>query len=354
MDSDTESERELVQGDELTGETATATELASPPSNPAALQPGRPILWRPAAWAVSLGTSTALGAVRTTRTLGALPFHATKFTVLTSIELGRVTIESVLGFAGRDVYAQARTDLGRAQADSAVTSVFDTIHRGVTYIQLFTAAGFETMGRSLATVADLTEFGFTLLDGLFGSTESSRALRSIGAFLIREFQNPATGRLGEKVGALDLFFAFVSLVYLQSICRLLDEQENDGLGVEEIIWDIVVQKGRRVDAPASAEQTAEDVDQVGEMVETRLRRQVINAIPPYARVASSTSMSTTVTIDIAGCEPPLLDLPLGVELIEVNKLGPSDNTLLNPRPHAVRSERRGQPADLPHRLPFQP
>ncbi len=340
------SEKGGVRDDEpatvATTTLTTTTTTASPPD------PGRPILWAPAAWAVSAGANTALGAVRTTRAIGALPLGATKFAVLASMELGRLALEGVLGLAGRDVYARALSDAGRAQAGSVVGSVFDALHRGATYAQLLAAAGFETVGRGLASAADLAELALGLLDGLLGSTESSRALRSIGAFLIREFQNPATGRPGERVAALDLVFALVSLVYLQSACRHLDDRERAHLGVDEIIWDIVVRHGRRVDlnqyddndADTAANNTnntnikkRKNTEAEEESVETRLRRQVIAAVPAHARVASSTSHATTVTIDVAGSEPPRLDLlPLGVELVEVNRLPPSENTLLDPRP----------------------
>ena len=331
MDSEADDEMrdsssgELMDVDDMDDDKTADAAAPVPPRSPTQ---EKPILPTPLATAVSLGTGAARRTVRAARFIGGFPFHAAKFTALTSIELSRHGVETIFKLAGRDVYTQNQTDGGRAGTVSAVNQALNMSHQAFVYLQIFTAMGFETTGIGLSTVVDSFEFGLSLLDGFLGSTESSRALRSIGKFLSQQFNNPATGQQ-EAVGTFDLFYAFCGLVYLQQSCRQRDEKENERLGVEEIIWDFIVLQGQRADVPEEREEAAPSALQEalagnGEdlsPLEARLRQQLANLIPPQAKVVISSSTLRTVTVDISGSPPPHLDAPRGMELVEVVELG---------------------------------
>ncbi len=144
--TDRSEEKEHLAAADNTGPPPEDHKSENTSPDPPALQQGKPILPSAVAKTVSFGTGTARGALRAAKFVGGFPFNAAKFTALTSIELGRHTFESVLGLAGRDVYSQAQTDLGRAQTQSVVARAFDVAHRGFTYLQLFTAQDSTSPG----------------------------------------------------------------------------------------------------------------------------------------------------------------------------------------------------------------
>ncbi|EFX04969.1 lipase, class 3 [Grosmannia clavigera kw1407] len=299
---------------------------------------GQPLLPGPVARSITLGTETIRGAIWTARTVGRVPFYAARFTTTASIELGRQAFDAVLRGAGAGRAEGTGTDTGTGSPDGVATAAaatFDAAHRGFHYLQLFTSAGFALAGGSAATLLDLSEVMLVLVDGTLGSTESSRALRSILEFLSREFQNPATGRPGEKVGMRDLLWGACALVYLQAACRRVDEEERARRGVEVVVWDVVVLDGRRVDVHESSlygshqgayrrwEGEADTVPVKVDDPETVIRRQIAAAVAADAEVVVTTSTSKIITVDITGSQPlSPMALPPGVELVELSPLQP--------------------------------
>ena len=338
------------------------------------LEQGNPLLPGPLARSISFGTGSIRGAVRTARSVGRVPFQVARYTTAASIEVSRQAFDLVLGQTGRNLYAQYATRGGagseaseadRLRVASVIESTFDAAHRGFHYLQLFTAAGFELTGNSVATLMDMSEVLLLLVDSTLGSTESSRALRSIINFMSLEFQNPATGLPGERVGFRDLMWGLCGLMYLQNVCRRLDEEERTRLAIETVIWDVVVLDGRRVDvhenslygshrgayrgkqwtqqAGALTAATVSgggdnmdlDIDH-GELPESLIRRQVLAAMSSDARITVSTSTAKMITVDITGNQPPPpISPPPGVELVE---LGPLHSPTPGNRPALASSQ----------------
>ncbi|CAK7218828.1 hypothetical protein SBRCBS47491_003637 [Sporothrix bragantina] len=333
---------------------------------------GNPLLPSSIARSISLGTGTIRGAVRTARTVGRVPFYAAQYTTAVSIELSRRVLDATLGQTGRNLRTQCATvsrgpngelDASQNEADQArmeavVRSTSEAAQRGFNYLQVVTAAGFELTGNSVATLMDVSEVLLMLLNNTLGSTESSRALRSIIQFLSQEFQNPATGLPGERVGVRDLLWGVCGLVYLQNVCQRQDEQMRVKEALETVIWDVVVLDGQRVDVHESSlygmhsgsyqqlrPQAMVDIqdNKAGsnsgvdgtELAESLIRSQVLAAMSSDAKITVSTTTTKTVTVDITGSQPPPpISPPAGVELVE---LGP-----LRQSPESTESSLQGQ------------
>ncbi|KAL1896343.1 hypothetical protein Sste5346_004728 [Sporothrix stenoceras] len=318
---------------------------------------GNPLLPASIARSITFGTGTIRGAVRTARSVGRVPFYAAQYTTAASIELSRRVLDATLGQTGRNLCAQcitvargsSETDIIRGEADlarmeSVVRTTSEAAHRGFNYLQLMTAAGFELTGNSVATLMDASEVLLMLLNNTLGSTESSRALRSIIKFLSQEFQNPATGLPGERVGMRDLLWGVCALVYLQSACRQHDEQLRLSQQLETIVWDVVVLDGQRVDVHESSlygmhsgsyqqlrtEPKASNQIEAGDddtnndntnLAESLIRSQVMATMSSDAQITVSTTTTKTVTVDITGNQPPPpISPPEGVELVELGPL----------------------------------
>ncbi|KAK0633753.1 lipase [Immersiella caudata] len=317
---------------------------------------GKTLLPSPIAKAVSLATRSTSLALRMGTIIGGYGFDAAKITTLSSLELGRVVLEGILGRAGRDVISRSGSDLGKADAETILERSLENLHRTMTQIVFWTATGFHMTGTTMAMVSESSQLLLSTLDQFFGSTDSSRAMASIITLIRREFQNPATGILGEKVGVADLMLGFCGLAYLQKWSRRLIEEENRKLRVEETVWDVVVlSNGVRVDVHEEglygvhdgygpeensggglaavkanekllatiedhgAQDSEDDRDSLPEM---RLKHQIMRSLPENAHVSITTRSSTTktITVDITGGMEDLpFSPPPGVELIEESK-----------------------------------
>ncbi|CAK7203815.1 hypothetical protein SEUCBS139899_006563 [Sporothrix eucalyptigena] len=319
---------------------------------------GSPLLPPTLARSISLGTGTIRGAVRTARSVGRVPFYAAQYTTAVSIELSRRVLDATLGQTGRSLCAQcvnmirgpgedvdtSRIEADQARIEAVVRSTSEAAQRGFNYLQVVTAAGFELTGNSVATMMDVSEVLLMLLNNTLGSTESSRALRSIIQFLSQEFQNPATGLPGERVGVRDLLWGVCGLVYLQNVCQRQDEQTRTKEALETVIWDVVVLDGQRVDVhesslygmhtgsyrqlrPQAMMDTRDETDDKAknnvdgtEVAESLIRSRVLASLSSDATITVSTTTTKTVTVNITGNQPPPPILPpAGVELVE---LGP--------------------------------
>ncbi|KAI8960249.1 hypothetical protein F5Y11DRAFT_273354 [Daldinia sp. FL1419] len=314
---------------------------------------GRTLLPSPIAGAVSFAARSTSFALRVGTFIGGYGLGAAKFTTLSSLELGRGILEGILSRAGRDVMTRAQSEMGRTDAESILESSLESLHQTMSQIVFWTATGFHVTGTTVSTASQISQLFLSVLDQFFGSTDSSRAIASIITLIRREFQNPATGVQGEKVGVVDLILGLCGLAYLQNWCKKMIQDESHRLGQEEIIWDIVLlDDGERVDIDSedlgiNRHSGATDVDNCGDMIdsvehqgprwssddedelpETQLKRQILRSLPKDAQVSITTSTTTTktITVDIKGTPLiPVLSLP-GVDVVK-NEVSSSEDHL---------------------------
>ncbi|PKS13218.1 hypothetical protein jhhlp_000564 [Lomentospora prolificans] len=323
--------------------------VSAPATNP---QPARTVLPRPFAQAVSLATRTTCLAIRASSTVGSYGFDAAKLASLSSLELGRSMVEGILSRAGSQVLSRSKTELSRDETESILESSLANLHRAMSKAVFWTAAGFELTGSTFSIASGVSQLVLSTLDQFFGSTDSSRAIASIITLIRREFQNPATGADGERVGVTDLVIGLCALAILQRSCRKSVNLENERLGHLETVWDVVVLRdGERVDiqdsdhapidkpnlvlhtSPPVNSAVMHSIGQHGStgegedegsscdeenMPEIRLRKQIMQSLPAHASAAISTSVRTTktITVDITGPEIPMLTPPPGVHIVE--------------------------------------
>lgn len=327
--------------------------------------PGPTLLPTPIAKAVSLATRSTSIALRMGTLIGGFGLDAAKVTTLSSLELGRAILEGILGRAGKDVISRSGSDLGRADAENVLEKSLENLYRTMNQIVFWTTAGFHLTSTTVAMCSETSLSLLSALDQFFGSTDSSRAMASIITLIRREFQSPATGKDGEKVGAMDLMLGLCALASLQRWSGRLIDEENRKLQVEETVWDVVVlNDGARVDVRADSlhgghergqtsdqrlsgtfrdtpdsklirtieDHGAQDSEDDRESLpEVRLRRQIMRSLPENATVSMTTRSQTTktITVEITGeAEGLPFPPPPGLELIEESRecraLSPQD------------------------------
>ncbi|WYZ45499.1 hypothetical protein EsH8_VIII_000815 [Colletotrichum jinshuiense] len=337
---------------------------------------GRTILPSPIARAVSLATRSTCLAIRVGTLISSYGFDAAKFTTLSSLELGRGMLEGILSRAGRDVLVRSNSDLARADAETILEKSLEHLHHAMSQVVFWTTTGFQMTSTTISVVSEVSQLLLSSLDQFFGSTDSSRAIASIVTLIRREFQNPATGVEGERVGVVDLVMGLCALAYLQRKCRRFLEEENRRLGYDEIVWDVVVlNNGERVDVHENSlygvhkgrykskgpdilvsmpgdqpnpsilatierhggQETSEDEDD-DDLPEIRLKNQIMRSMPADTSVSISTTTLTRkmITVDFTGPEPPTLTPPPGVEVVEREVLPSTEyETEQPPRQQAV-------------------
>ena len=315
--------------------------------------PGRTLLPATVARAVSFATRSTTLALRVGTLIGGYSLGAAKVTTLSSLELGRGIIEGILSRAGKDVTARSRGELGKADAETLLEQSLESLHRTMTQIVFWTATGFEMTGTAVSTVSQVSQLLLSSLDQFFGSTDSSRAIASIITLIRREFENPATGVQGERVGVVDLVIGLCGLAFLQGWSRRLIDEDCRRLGIEEVVWDVVVLNDERIDvheeslygihagagtpqspsldrhplvhsgdrnilATMQTQDADDSVDGDEDLPEIALKRQIMRSLPQDTQVAITTSVSTTktITVDITGNQTFSVSPPPGVELIE--------------------------------------
>ncbi|KAF4508852.1 hypothetical protein G6O67_005183 [Ophiocordyceps sinensis] len=306
---------------------AAAASLGSP-------HPGPTLLPGPVAQVISLATRSTGLAIRLSSFVSSYGLDAARFTTLSSLELARGMVEVVLSRAARDSLAQSDSQLAAADAETILERSLETLHYAVSQVVFWTSASFRLTGTTLNAASDASQLVLSSFDQLFGSTDSSRAVASIVTLIRREFNNPATGARGEKVGVLDLVLALSALAYLQRACRRTSAEESRRRSYEETIWDVVVlSDGQRVDVeqdklastqPPSSGLATQAYDH-DEVILARLKNQIISSMPPGTSVDISDSVSSvqTITVDVQGSQLPSLPTPPGAEIIETR--GPSSS-----------------------------
>lgn len=316
---------------------AAAAALDSP-------HPGPTLLPGPVAQVVSLATRSTSLAIRLSSFVSSCGLDAARFTTLSSLELARGVVEIVLSRAARDTLAQSNSGLAAADVETILERSLEGLHYAVSQVVFWTSASFRLTGTTLTAASEASQLVLSSFDQLFGSTDSSRAIASIVTLIRREFNNPATGACGEKVGVLDLVLALGALAYLQRACRRTSAEEDRRRSYEETIWDVVVlSDGQRVDVEqdklAAAQSASSDLPAQAydndEVILARLKNQIITSMPPGTSVAISNTVSSvqTITVDVQGSQLPSLPTPPGAEIIETRG-PPSDPT--SPRSRASR------------------
>ncbi|PNH64556.1 hypothetical protein VD0001_g8793 [Verticillium dahliae] len=343
---DPETEKRIVQP------SSTGSELVRISSE---TQPGRTVLPEPVAKAISLATRSSSLALRVGTLITSYGLDAAKFTTLSSLELGRGILEGILHRAGQNAIARSQSTLARVDAETVIERSLESLHMAMSQIVFWTTAGFYVAETTFAAGSQITQLLLSSLDQFFGSTDSSRAIASIITLVRREFQNPATGHSGQKVGVTDLAMGICALAYLQQKCWKLPDEERRRAPQEEIVWDIVVlSDGERVDVhedslygihkgryqpkgpgilvskpgPShgpdliatlqrhASQDSGDEDDYVSP--ENRLRDQIMQSLPADTSVSITTSTHTqkTITVEFTGAESPALSPPPGVELVE--------------------------------------
>ncbi|RFU32800.1 hypothetical protein B7463_g3562, partial [Scytalidium lignicola] len=304
---------------------------------------------------VSLVTRSSSIYLRLGTSIGSLALDGARITTLTGLELSRAVIEGVLTRAGRDVADRSNGDLGRAEAEGILERSIATLHSTITSISFAASTGFHFSSATLASASDISQQLLSTLDSILGSTDSSRAIASIITLIQREFQNPATGVHGEKVGVVDLLLGICGLALLQRWSKKLNDTEARERKYEHTVWDVVVLDNERradvvdpnrlesnvgnglsndatkesttlITAPSkeifdTIERGSNDQGELeDDIIEVSLKERLMRALPPEASVSITTSITTTktITVDITGTEPPDLSPPPGVEIVEEN------------------------------------
>jgi hypothetical protein len=334
------------------GDLALQQQPSMPISEYATTRQGTTLLPGPIARAVSFATRSTSLALRMGTVIGGYGFEAARVTTMSGLELGRGILETILLQAGKDLSTSSRTDLSRNEAENVLERSLEHLHRTMTSVVFWTSTGFRVTEAAFSVVSDVSQLLVSALDQFFGSTDSSRAIASIITLIRREFQNPATGVQGEKVGVMDLILGLCGLAYLQQRCIKLINEEYRRANVEEVVWDVVVlETGARVDVPddglqvarfpmanrvaAESDLTITDAPALPRRpeessgsgsdsdLEINLKRQILRSLPSQAdSVTISTSVSTekTVTVDIISSQPPSLSPPPGAEIVEERTL----------------------------------
>lgn len=310
--------------------------------------PGKTLLPSPVANAISLWTRSTSLALRVSTVIGGYGFGAAKATTLSSLELGRGVLEAILHRAGSEAFLRSNSELGRADAETIMEKSLENLHLAMSQVVFWTSAGFHLTGTTLSTISEVSQVTLSYLDSILGSTESSRAIASIITLIRREFNNPATGQPGEKVGVFDLIVGIVGMAYFQRWAWRLIEEENQRLLVEEILWDVAilddqetidyskVAVGKQSESNSPNNKIIQTIQRHGDddssddedsLPEIRLKRHIMHALPAGAKVAITTESKTTktITVDISGTQPSTLTPPPGVELLEEMRLRPSSS-----------------------------
>jgi hypothetical protein len=336
-------------------------ETKKPENEQATPSAGATLLPAPIASAISLVTRSSAFSLRLGTFIGGLALDGARVTTLTGLELSRAIIERVLSRAGRDVAVLSKGELGRVEAEGLLERSIATLHYTITQISFVASTGFHFSSTALSSAADLSQHLLATLDSILGSTDSSRAIASIITLIRREFQNPATGQPGEKVGVLDLLIGICGLALLQRWCKRLTDQEARERNYDNIVcWDVVIlDDGRRGDvvgATGAHENPSTDLSRSektinsnilpvittagnGEILQTlerrapmqrdeeedewpevNLKERIMKNLPPDASVSitTETEIRKTITVEIRGAHPPDLSPPPGVEIVEEN------------------------------------
>ncbi|KAI1005232.1 hypothetical protein K3495_g2982 [Podosphaera aphanis] len=299
------------------------------------------LLSSPMANTVSLLTRSSSLYLRLSTLIGEFALNGVRITTLTGLELSRAIMENILIRAGKDLADRSSGKLGKMETEGLLEKSLNTLHSTITKMSFAASTSLYISSAALNSACDMSQLLLTALDSVLGSTDSSRAIASIITLIRREFQNPATGQEGEKVGVMDLLVGICGLAFLQRWCsEIIDDEKNSA----QVVWDVVVSDdGKRADItedigialikadsmifmpttqkhalPLSERESKATELSDKDLLEVMLRKRISMALPPNASVSISTqtSASNIITVVITGAKPPNLSPLPGLEVIE--------------------------------------
>lgn len=148
--------------------------------------------------------------------------------LLDTARIGTLTSLNITSSALESLLLKAEHDTRTNSSASITESSMNIINRAATLAQLCTAASFHFATSSLQRASIIAQDTLHILDAIFGSTESSRALAAIISLMRREF--------GDGTGMYSLVSGLTCFTILQARgwSRTVDEIEMF------IVWDVVV------------------------------------------------------------------------------------------------------------------
>ncbi|RMZ89028.1 hypothetical protein DV736_g3747, partial [Chaetothyriales sp. CBS 134916] len=215
-------------------------------------QQNRTLLPSPVATLISAGTGIgALGVKAGTRVAG-WGLYAGREGALRTLSLGRTAAEGIFFLAGQDVALHTTSELGQQDAAHILARAIGLLNSTISTASFIASSGFYTTEVILKSVSASTEKTLSILNAIFGSTESSKAVASVITLLTNELNKPETG---EVLSYFCILSGVISFVLLQRWGRrktLLDFRDSGG---EVPIWDVVVDdRGFRADVVGTRRQ----------------------------------------------------------------------------------------------------
>ncbi|RMD39941.1 hypothetical protein DV735_g5188, partial [Chaetothyriales sp. CBS 134920] len=200
-------------------------------------QQNRTLLPGPVAALVSAGTGIgALGVKAGTRVAG-WGLYAGREGALRTLSLGRTAAEGIFFLAGQDVALHTTSELGQQDAAHILAKAIGLLNSTISTASFIASSGFYTTEVILKSVSASTEKTLSILNAIFGSTESSKAVASVITLLTNELNKPETG---EVLSYFTILSGVISFVLLQRWGRrktLLNFRDSGG---EVPVWDVVV------------------------------------------------------------------------------------------------------------------
>ncbi|KAK9461066.1 uncharacterized protein V1516DRAFT_691056 [Lipomyces oligophaga] len=185
-------------------------------SNPSALSPT--LLPNVLARLVSALSRSSTISLRLGTYVAETVLHSARLTTITSIDVSRRAVESLVFKAEEDV-PESETFTGMGMNAIIKTS---------TLAQLFASASFHLASTAVTTFSNLAQDSVHMIDSIFGSTESSRAIASIISLIRRE--------LGDGAGLYGLVSGLTcfSILQIRGLRRTMMDIEM------RVLWDVVV------------------------------------------------------------------------------------------------------------------
>ncbi|KAK9467149.1 hypothetical protein V1512DRAFT_262068 [Lipomyces arxii] len=199
-------------------------------------------------------------------------------TILDSARLGTITSIDVSKRAIESLVFKAEEDV--PDGGIFTTLGMNAIHKTTTLAQLFASASFHLATSTVSTFSNLVQDSVHMIDSIFGSTESSRAIASIISLIRRE--------LGDGAGMYGLVSGLTCFSILQTRGWRRTVQSIE----MRTLWDVVVLDTGETRTLEVKNTRADLYDELA----------VVNHIAPEAEVLVSTEEVTTktTTIEVIG------------------------------------------------------
>lgn len=167
---------------------------------------------------VSLISKTTMLSIRLGTSVAETALDSARLSALGSLGVSRRVIENILAKAGEDTPGASAWTLSGIRA----------VTEALTLIHFLTSAGFHLATSGVETISFISQDVVHIINAVFGSTESSRAIASIIGLVQREMNQ------GAGVSALLTAFALFSILQSNTRHRTLQNIEM------HLLWDVVV------------------------------------------------------------------------------------------------------------------